>query len=75
MPAPARCAAHCRRLFRGQILTAPITRKLGDDARHDLAGVANLFSAAEAQREGKRVGEVFGRGGFQIERLGHALVR
>jgi len=31
---------------------------LGDDARHDLAGVANLLSAAVAQREGERIGEV-----------------
>jgi hypothetical protein len=32
--------------------------------------VANLLSAAVAQGEGKRFGEVFGRGGFQVDGLG-----
>jgi hypothetical protein len=45
---------------------------LGNNARHYLAGVADLLSAAAAQREGERVGDIFGRGGFQV-RLVHAL--
>jgi len=35
--------------------------------------VANLLSAAVAQGEGERLGEVFGRGGFQVDGLGHAV--
>jgi hypothetical protein len=41
---------------------------LGDHPRHYLAGVADLLSAAAAQR----VGDIFGRGGFPV-RLVHAL--
>ena len=41
-----------------------------DDPGHYLPAVANLLSAAVAQGEGKRFGEVFGRGGFQVDGLG-----
>jgi hypothetical protein len=34
-----------------------------------------LLWADVAQREGERVGEVFGRGGSQLEGLGHAVGR
>jgi hypothetical protein len=43
---------------------------IGDEARHHLAGVADVLSAAVAQREGERVGDVFGRGGFEVDGLG-----
>jgi hypothetical protein len=35
--------------------------------------IAHLLSAAVAQRKGERLAEVFGRGGFQVGELGHAL--
>jgi hypothetical protein len=41
-----------------------------DDPGCHLPAVANLLSAAVAQGEGERLGEVFGRGGFQVDGLG-----
>src|SRR5277367_5696094 len=49
-----------------QMLHEPVR----DDPGHHLPAVANLLSAAVAQGEGKRFGEVFGRGGFQVDGLG-----
>ena len=40
---------------------------IGDEARHHLAGVADVLSAAVAQREGERVGDVVGRCGFEVD--------
>src|SRR5271170_2827630 len=48
------------------------TRRSGDDARHDLPAVPNPLSATVAQREGERLGEVVGRGGREVDGLGHA---
>jgi hypothetical protein len=61
MPAPDRRAAHVWRLFHDdearslQILHEPVR----DDPDHYLPAVANLLSAAVAQGEGERLGEVF----------------
>jgi hypothetical protein len=65
MPTPERRAADGWRPFHDdearslQVFHEPIR----DDARH----VANPLSAAVAQRVGERLGEVFGRGGFQVD--------
>ena len=34
----------------------------GEDRRHECVGVVDALTALKAQREGERVGDVFGRG-------------
>jgi len=43
----------------------------GRRRRPDRIARSGLLSAAVAQREGERLGEVFGRAGFQLDGLGH----
>jgi hypothetical protein len=63
-PAANRRAASHRRFF---MTTNPDRSKCSpvawrDDRRHHLASVARPFAPAAAQREGERIGEVFGAG-------------
>src|SRR5277367_2608501 len=67
--ASERCGAHGRRPFHDDEARQlqMLDKSLGDDARHDLARVADALSAAVAHRIGERLGEVFGRGGREVD--------
>ena len=71
--APERRTASDRRLLHdheaGSLKT--LDQPLGDDLRHDLVSVVNALAAGEAQRKGKRGGNVGRVGGREFVGVGH----